>query len=111
MKTYCMSKSYYAANYSKTPIFYDLIIRLVIARGYAHNMDRKLLTAEKVLQTATDLIKASKSLENSVNRSHREGAPFIPLEILEQKCLLHRGLLALTFEDEDKAKQHFEECI
>jgi len=83
----------------------------VIARGYAHNMDRKLLTAERVLRQAAELIKTVARARISIDPSVREGAPIIPLEILKQKYLFHRGLLALTFEDEEKAIKKFEKCI
>lgn len=41
----------------KQPLFIDLIIRLIIARGYAVNKNHKFLTAGKLLKSARDLLK------------------------------------------------------
>jgi hypothetical protein len=40
----------------KQPIFIDYIIKLTICRGYANNKNKKLLTAEKILESAKVLI-------------------------------------------------------
>ena len=38
------------------PIFIDLIIKIMLCRVYVNIMDRKLLTAEKILGNAEQLI-------------------------------------------------------
>lgn len=46
----------YTTGRKKQPIFIDLIIKVMLCRVYANVMDRKLLTAEKILDNAEALI-------------------------------------------------------
>ena len=45
----------------KQPIFIDLIVNMILFRVYVNVMDRKLLTAEKILGNAESLINLIKS--------------------------------------------------
>jgi hypothetical protein len=42
----------YREAIAKKPLFIDLIIRLIIARGFAKATSRQVLTAEKLLKSA-----------------------------------------------------------
>jgi hypothetical protein len=99
------------------PLFIDLIIRILIARGYAVNKNHKFLTAGKLLKSARDMLKQISSdpksrmciIETSIVK--RYWAHPYPKEILKQKYLFHRGLLAVTFGDYPLAKLKFSKCL
>jgi len=55
--------------------------------------NRKILTAEKIIKQARKLINFIENGEIVMNQELREETTIIPLEILKQKYLLHRGYL------------------
>lgn len=73
------------------------------------------MTAEKLLGFAKKLIKSIKNGTviivgaNGQQLKDRQEAPVIPLEILEQKYYMHKGLLMISFnrDQNQKAKQSF----
>ena len=77
---------------SVVSIFIDLIIRIIIARGYTKFQNSNILTASKLLKSARDLLKLiPESLDQSFARSQyietnsevRFGAPYFSKEILK----------------------------
>ena len=69
------------------PLFIDLIVRLLIARGYAVNKNHKFLTAGKLLKTARDILqklfKDPKMCRIETNIKMRYWAHAYPKEILK----------------------------
>lgn len=73
------------------PIFIDLIIKIMLCRTYVNIMDRKLLTAEKILGNAEQLIQQLKYRRHLriVNFPKvRAGSQPIHIDILTKKFLL-----------------------
>ena len=68
---------------TKTPLFIDLIIKITISRAYANNKNKKLLTAEKILECAKTLINFLNRKKLTVSLEEREEAPVIPIDILK----------------------------
>ena len=89
-----------------TPIFTDLIIKLLICRAFSNNINRKPLTAHRLLEKAElliiylrETIESSESYPDSYNSINnrksirirnkpsliqlREGASVIPIDILQ----------------------------
>ena len=66
------------------PIFIDLIIKIMTCRAFANIMDRKLLTAEKILGNAEVLIDYVKmgKLEIVTYPAVREESKFYGIDIL-----------------------------
>ena len=77
------------------------------------------MTAQKILQVAEDLLDKLKDPdhplkligENDSEYYRREGAFEIPIEILEQKLILMRGLVCADFHLRTSAKKHFINCL
>ena len=100
----------------KQPVFIDLIIKLTIARAYANKQTNRILTAAKILAVAEGLINKVKDEDCPLSivsdaLAIRESAFEVPIEILEQKLLLHRGLLMLSFNKPFDARQCFIDCL
>jgi hypothetical protein len=99
----------------------DLVIKLIICRAYLNIKAKKLLTAEKILDTAKILIsKHAYTVYHEYHELKREQVttlksrpelPIIPLTILKQKYLLHKGHLMLTFNREKDAIKYFTHCM
>jgi len=77
-----------------------------------------VLIAKNLLLSAEELIEILKSPNNGrrliEDKKLRQEAPLISLDILEQKLLLHRGLLLSSFKSKqfkDEAKETFLKCI
>jgi hypothetical protein len=77
-------------------LFIDLIIKITISRAYANIHNNKLLTAEKLLEFASNMISFVEKGKLEVIYEDREEAPVIPIEILKQKYLMHSGLLYIS---------------
>ena len=94
-------------NGQEQSTFLDLIIRLTLCRVYANNQSSKILTAEKLLGLAYGLIERLKKKGSPLDIADkaqqvqflkdRQEAPIIPIEILEQKFYMHKGLLMISF--------------
>ena len=123
-------------------LFADLIIKLLICRAYANNINKKPITAHDLLTEAENMIDslrrfdqmssshspqhltsglnycARKELKQSWHKhgkscdeNIREGASTISIDILQQKLLLHRGLVFVTQGSFEQAKICFVDCI
>jgi hypothetical protein len=89
----------------KQPLFIDLIIKITICCAYANLNNKKILTAEKVLESTRCLINFIEKGNILLITEGREEAPLIPLVILKQKYLLHKGLLLRNLnKDRDAAR-------
>ena len=94
----------YISN-KKQPLFIDLIIKITICCAYANLNNKKILTAEKVLESTRQLIGFIEDGKLILTSEGREEAPIIPLDILKQKYLLHKGLLLRNLnKDQDAAR-------
>jgi len=120
-------EDYYKIKYSvkggiEQPVFIDLIIKLTICRAYALNSIHKVVTAKNVLSFAEKMINmlksnqhplriigAEKSNKNEVEM--RQEAPVIPIDILEQKYLMHKGFLEISRNNKVQAKRLFVKAI
>ena len=103
-------------NGHKQPVFIDLIIKLTIARAYCNSRTSRIVTAQKILSVAEDLISKVKNwaypLQIVGDKAEiRESSVSIPVEILEQKLLLHQGLLMLCFNKHPEARECFIKCL
>lgn len=77
-------------------MFIDLIIKITIIRAYTNIRNKKLLTAEKLLDCASIMITFLEKGEIEIIYDEREEAPVIPLDILKQKYLLNNGILYIS---------------
>ena len=90
-------------------MFLDQIILLLMRRAYIHLIERKIMTARKIL---VDVKLFLKMIENgkigfSTDYKEREGCPAIPFCILKQKYLMMKGLLANEFGKTDIAVKKY----
>ena len=94
-------------------IYVDLMVKLMILRGYATNQSRKFITAEKILKQAQKLLQMIERGDVVINTniSMRQGVPPIPFDILKQKYLFCRGMLYLSFDKEELALKKFIKCL
>jgi hypothetical protein len=72
-------------GYGGQPIFIDIIVKVMLTRVYVNIQDRKLLTAEKILDNAESLLKLLQNEENIqivTNLEKRQECHFIHLEVL-----------------------------
>lgn len=98
------------------PLFIDLIIKLTICRAYANKQTNRFVTAQKILVVAAELIEKIKDPRHPLtivpdSEARREGAYQIPLDVLEQKLMLHRGFVCVDFNRRTEAKQLFVDCL
>ena len=98
------------------PLFIDLIIKLTICRAYANKQTNRFVTAQKILVVAAELIEKIKDPNHPLtiiadSDPGREGAYQIPLDVLEQKLMLHRGFVCVDFNRRTEAKQLFVDCL
>jgi len=96
------------------PLFIDLIIKITIIRAYANLQNKKLLTAEKLLEFAKlmiTLLDKSEDIEIQDDLVEREYADIIPLDVLKQKYLLNSGILFIALNQDKTACRHFTDCL
>ena len=99
------------------PVFMDLIIKLTICRAYTNKAINRYVTAQKILKVAEDLVEKVKDPDHPLviveddDENQRAGAEVIPIEILEQKLILTRGLVCVEFHMKNEAKRHFMNCL
>jgi hypothetical protein len=101
---------HYSYGVKGQPIFIDIIIKVMLCRVYTNLMDRKLLTAEKILDNAENLIKyveAGSKLQIVDAPKLRGECASIHIEILEKKCFLQKGILSVALNKDLEAQDHF----
>lgn len=59
------------------------MIKITVCRAYANLNNKKILTAEKILESARTLINFIESGKIKIILEGREDAPVIPIEILK----------------------------
>jgi hypothetical protein len=91
----------------KQPLFIDLIIKITVCCAYANLNNKKILTAEKILESTRCMINFVEKGRMRLIRESREEVPIIPLEILKQKYLLHKGLLLKNLNKDQDACRCF----
>jgi len=64
-------------------LFIDLIIKITVCRAYANLNNKKILTAEKILESTRSLINFIEKGKIKIMTENREEAPVIPLDILK----------------------------
>lgn len=90
-------------------VFLDLIIRLTMCRAYAAQLTRKLITSERLLGLAHDMVLRIKDgsaclVGQADSDKHlRQEASVIPLDILEQKLYFKQGVLQIMMNRPDIA--------
>ncbi len=67
----------------KQPLYIDLIIKITICCAYANLNNKKILTAEKVLESTRRLIGFIEEGKLNLTIDGREEAPIIPLVVLK----------------------------
>ena len=67
----------------KQPLFIDLIIKITVCRAYANLNNKKILTAEKILESTRCLINFIEKGRIQIFTEGREEAPVVTLEILK----------------------------
>jgi hypothetical protein len=83
----------------------DLIIKITICCAFANLNNKKILTAEKVLESTRCFINFIEKGNIVLIKEGREEAPMIPIAVLKQKYLLHKGLLLRNLnKDRDAAR-------
>ncbi len=95
----------------KQPLFIDLIIKITICRAYANLNNKKILTAEKILESTRCLINFVERGQIKLCKDGREEAPLIALDILKQKYLLHKGFLLNNLNKDQDACRCFTHCM
>ena len=95
----------------KQQLFIDLIIKITVCRAFANLNNKKILTAEKILESTRWLLNFVEKGKIKMISEGREGAPMIPLEILKQKYLLHKGLLLVNLNKDQDAARCFTHCL
>ena len=95
----------------KQPLFIDLIIKITICRAYANLKNKKILTSEKLLESARSLINLVEKGRIKVLTDGREDAPIAPIEILKQKYLLNKGYLMMALNKDQDACRCFTHCM
>ena len=81
------------------PIFIDLMIKIMLCRVYANVMDRKLVTAEKILGHAELLIQQvmdGQHLEIVTCPEMRQESRPYHIDILRKKFFLQKGVLMFS---------------
>ncbi len=108
-----ISINYYSqvSRDKNSPSFIDLIIKLNICRAYVNIRNKKLLTAEKILENSRKLILMIVEGKLRVQAENREGAAVIPTDILYQKYLLQKGFLSIDLNKEQDACVFFTDCL
>ena len=99
------------ASGKKQPLFIDLIIKITVCRAYANLNNKKILTSEKLLESTRSLINLIDKGRIRIVTEDREDAPVIPLEILKQKYLLHKGYLMMALNKDQDACRCFTHCM
>lgn len=79
----------------------------MISRAYSNLKNRKILTAEKMIESARILINFIESGRITIVQEYREEVPIIPLDILKQKYLLHKGYLMIELNRDQDACRLF----
>jgi len=78
---------------NKKYIYVDLIIKLMILRGYVNTQARKYITAEKIFRQTKKVLKFVQSdYSPQINFDLRIGVPVVPFDILKQKYLLYKAI-------------------
>ena len=95
----------------KQPLFIDLIIKITVCRAYANLNNKKILTAEKILESTRSLINFIEKGRIQIMTEEREEAPVISIEILKQKYLLHKGYLMIALNKDQDACRCFTHCM
>ena len=73
--------------------------------------NKKILTAEKILEIARVMIKYLDKGSTKLITEGREGAPVIPLDVLKQKYLLHKGMLLVNLNKDQDGARCFTHCL
>ena len=99
-----------------SPIFLDLVIRLLICKSYVLMMLNQPIKSANCFNLAQEMIYLVKCGQLQIYSFHehpdlRAETHHYPIEILEQKYLLHRGLWALQFNDPDGARRLFSKVL
>lgn len=90
----CIAKYYNIRdNYS----FYDFIVKIMLHRVFVNYMQKKLLTAEKILDNSNVLLEKLESGKIKISNNNRQEAIQIPYCILRQRYFLMQGLLMMSF--------------
>ena len=87
---------------------------MMLCRVYINVMDRKLLTAEKILGNAEALIyhiEISKKLEIVTHCPSRQESKSYNIDILKKKFLLQNGILLASLNKPMDAQDSLLECI
>ena len=87
---------------------------MMLCRVYINVMDRKLLTAEKILGNAEALIfhiEVSRKLEIVTNCPSRQESKSYNIDILKKKYLLQNGILLASLNKPQDAQDSLLECI
>lgn len=93
-------------------MFIDLIIKITVCRAYANLNNKKILTAEKILESTRALINfVERGKIKIITEGNREEAPVLPLYILKQKYLLHKGYLMIALNKDQDACRCFTHCM
>jgi hypothetical protein len=92
---------------SRQPLFMDLIIKITICRAFANLNNKKILTAEKILEQARTLINFIETGRIKIVTDFRDEVSIIPLDILKQKYLLHKGFLMVALNKDQDACRNF----
>ena len=82
-----------------------------MCRAFANLNNKKILTAEKILESTRWVLNSVEKGKIKMISEGREGAPMIPLEILKQKYLLHKGLLLINLNKDQDAARCFTHCL
>lgn len=78
---------------NKKYIYVDLIIKLMILRGYVNTQARKYITAEKIFRQTKKVFKFVQiDYSPPINIELRIGVPVVPFDILKQKYLLYKAI-------------------
>ena len=89
-------------------VFLDLIIKCTICRAFACNQVRSIITAQRFIEQTEAmldiLVKQYSGFFCEENFYLRQEAPVIPVDILHQKMLLHKGMLMINFGKIGQAK-------
>lgn len=93
------------------PLFLDYMIKVTICRSYAMHENRSIITSEKLLKFAEKMIHIYNSDDIKPFQALRNGAPIIPKDILNQKLLLHKAKLMISFGKVKIAREQLLESI
>ena len=93
------------------PLFIDLIFKIILHRAYVNIRERKLLTAESILQNAAQLLRHFKGKRLSyrivTDKEFRANARPYELMTLEKKYFLMQGILAQSLSKPVEAQDWF----